>query len=126
MILRFMMRRIGTVSMLVLFSAMVLHGQGMRSSSPEDRTKRLKEELSLDTVQTAKVLVIYQELQDTMKKVFAANQGGDRQEMMSVMREHTSKADEKISALLTDDQKKKFDEVKKQREKRTQRRFRGD
>lgn len=96
--------------------------QGMRAT-PEQRTQRLKDSLSLNEDQSSKVLTIYQEMDQERSELFNAS-GGDRQAMMESMRGLNEKFDGKIEALLTPGQKVKFAAIKKQRE--AMRRNRGN
>ena len=103
---------------LLLLAALVLtvgslSAQGMRMSL-EDRAKALKDSLSLDSVQTKKVVAIYKESQEAMRAAFE-NAGDDREAMRGTMQEITKKADDKVKALLNDAQKKKFEEMIKNR-----------
>src|SRR5512140_2368363 len=77
-------------------------GRGMMMS-PEQRTARLSEELSLTDDQKAKVQKIYEDQQKEM----ADMQGATREERMAKMQA----TNEKIKGVLNDDQKKKFDEM---------------
>jgi Spy/CpxP family protein refolding chaperone len=90
-----------------------LGAQGMRIS-PEERAKALKDSLSLDSAQTAKVTAIYKESQ---KAIMDAMQNGsdDRDARRATMMEITKKSDDNVKALLTDPQKKKFEEMIKNR-----------
>lgn len=96
--------------------------QGMMRS-PEERAKQLKERLKLDDEQTKKVEEIFKSAQDKMQEVMGNTQG-DRDAMRKTMIDLRAKADKEIEALLTKDQKKKYDEVKKEQEKRMRARMR--
>src|ERR1700712_319810 len=73
-------------------------GGGGRMST-EDRVKMLQTSLKLTDDQTAKVTAIYKE--SAAKRDSVKNAGGDRQAMRPIMQA----ANEKIQAILTDDQK---------------------
>lgn len=90
-----------------------LSAQGMRMS-PGERAKALKDSLSLDSVQTVKVTAIYKESQDSIMNAMQSNTG-DRDAMRATMMDITKKADEKVKSLLNDTQKKKFEEMIKNR-----------
>lgn len=112
-------RRLRRLFALALTSLVIVAGsfaQGMRMS-PEDRAKMLKDSLALDKAQTEKVTAIYKESQDAMMNAFQSA-SGDREAMRGTMQEITNKADEKIKALLNDTQKKKFEEMIKNRPQR--------
>ena len=87
--------------------------------TPEERTKQLTEQLSLDKKQQAQVLEIYKQNDKKREAMFSDMQGsGDRdaaREKMMKLFEETAKQIEKI---LTKDQKKKFDDLKKERANR--------
>jgi hypothetical protein len=93
-----------------------LSAQGMRIS-PEDRAKMLKDSLALDKSQTEKVTAIYKESQDAIMNAFQSA-SGDREAMRGTMQEITKRTDEKIKALLNETQKKKYDEMIKNRPQR--------
>ena len=82
--------------------------------SPEDRTKQLKEQLSLTEEQTDSVLVIITNAQDEMRKAFRSSNGGDRNTMRGTVHQQREKTNDEIARLLTDEQKKKFDEIRNQ------------
>ena len=90
-----------------------LSAQGMRMS-PEDRAKAVKDSLALDSAQTAKVTAIYKESQDAFMNAMQSGTG-DRDAMRATMQDITKKADEKVKALLNESQKKKYDEMIKNR-----------
>lgn len=110
------MKRIIVIAMAVFMAFNMLSAQGMRMS-PEERAKALKDSLSLDSVQTAKVVAIYKESQKAMQDAFQ-NASGDRESMRSTMQELSTKTDEKVKALLNDTQKKKYAEMIKNRPQR--------
>ena len=88
--------------------------QGMRRS-PEERSKQLKEQLSLTDEQTKKVTEIYTESQKTVMAKMQEGLG-DRTAMREFMTKETAKVDSLIGKLLTKEQAVKFEEVKKQRQ----------
>jgi hypothetical protein len=90
-----------------------LSAQGMRMS-PQERAAALKDSLGLDSLQTSKVTAIYKESQDAMMDAMQSGTG-DRDAMRATMQDITKKADEKVKALLNDAQKKKFEEMIKNR-----------
>lgn len=91
-------------------------------SRAEQMTNRLKDSLQLSTEQTKKVRAIYDSMQVRMASDREANRG-DRDAMMQAMRIRTEKADKELEALLTPDQKKKFEVFKKEREQRMRQRM---
>jgi Spy/CpxP family protein refolding chaperone len=98
--------------------AVVMLAAGTACAQPprmtaEERTKNLTEKLTLSTDQAAKVLAIYKRSEEEMKKLFEASEG-DREAMRETMRAHRDKANKEIAALLTGEQKVKFEELRKQ------------
>lgn len=102
----------------MMFSLLALHqpvfSQGMMMATPEERAQRLKERLSLSEEQTKKVQEIFKksekERQDKMESV-----RGDRDAMREQMTAIMAVTDKEIEKLLTGEQKKKYDELKKER-----------
>jgi len=87
--------------------------------SAEERATRLKDSLSLSDEQTAAVVKIYQEVDQKRQDLFNST-SGDRQERMNAMRGLAEQTDQKIRALLTSDQKTKYDDMRKHRQERGQ------
>ncbi|HEX7571582.1 MAG TPA: hypothetical protein VF514_00710 [Bacteroidota bacterium] len=92
--------------------------QGMRAT-PEQRVARLKDSLALSEAQVAKLLPIYQESDKKREAAFAAA-GDDRDARMAAMRVVMDSTDTKIESILTDSQKAKYEDMKKQRMQRGQ------
>ncbi len=92
--------------------------QGMRMSA-EDRTKMLKDSLSLTAVQADSVLKIYK-VADKERQEAMSTAGDDREARMTAMRKVMDKTDTKIEGLLTPEQKTKYDAMKKARAARMQ------
>lgn len=88
----------------------------------ERRTQRLAETLSLSEDQIAKVKAIYtkdsEEQRKAMEKARADGQEFDREKMREQMTASRTKQDNEIRALLTDEQKVKFEQYIKEREER--------
>jgi Spy/CpxP family protein refolding chaperone len=82
-----------------------------------DFLERLKTELKLTPEQTAKIQKI---LDDAQKQAEIDRQKyqGDREAMMKAMRERWEKIDKEIEAVLTKEQKKKYEQIKKERQER--------
>jgi hypothetical protein len=107
--------RLLTGFMLVAFivlAAASAFAQPQRMSA-EDRTKKLTEQLTLKEDQAKKVLAIYKRSEEDMRKIFESAEG-DRESMRETMRTHREKVNKEIEALLTAEQKTKFEEIKKQ------------
>ncbi|HLF19922.1 MAG TPA: hypothetical protein VI704_03955 [Bacteroidota bacterium] len=94
-------------------------GQGRAMMSPEDRVKQLKEQLTLTDDQTTKVQKIFEENQKKMTDMRASYQG-DFDGMRAAMQLMQAKQDSTIEKLLTADQLKKYEGVKKERQQRMQ------
>jgi len=90
-----------------------LSAQGMRMS-PESRAQALKDSLALDSSQAVKVIAIYKESQAAVMSAMQSGTG-DRDAMRATMQEITKKADDKVKALLNAEQKKKYEEMLKNR-----------
>jgi Spy/CpxP family protein refolding chaperone len=92
--------------------------------SVEDQVKALTERLSLTKEQVEKATAILtvaqkdgQALRDSL--------GGDREAMRSAMMAQREKTDKKIGEILTPEQKKKYDEMMKERRERMRQRMPG-
>ena len=113
------MKRIQTlffVSLLALVVGVATSmAQGMRMS-PEERVKQLKDSLSLNDKQTEQVTAIYKELGAQRQALQDSIQ--DRSAMRDAMRALMAKGDEKVKAILTTEQKEKFEAMIKAREAR--------
>jgi Spy/CpxP family protein refolding chaperone len=92
--------------------------QGMRAT-PEQRVARLKDSLALSEAQVAQLLPVYQESDKKREAAFAAA-GDDRDARMAAMRSVMDSTDTKIESILTDSQKAKYEDMKKQRMQRGQ------
>src|SRR5689334_5817640 len=84
------------------------YAQRMRMSL-DDRVNALKEKLSLTKAQTDSVRVICEVANKERSDAFQAH-SGDRGAMREEMQKIMESTDKKIEALLTDEQKKKYDE----------------
>jgi len=100
------------IGMMVL--AQAASAQGMRRS-PEERSKQLKEQLTLTDEQTKKVTALYTESQKTVMEKMQEGMG-DRDAMRAFMQKENEKLDKEIEKLLTKEQVPKYEEVKKQRQ----------
>ncbi|MGA7161658.1 MAG: hypothetical protein WBZ48_11690 [Bacteroidota bacterium] len=87
--------------------------QGMRMS-PEERVKMLKDTLGLNDQQTAQITSIFKDMAGQRQALMdsVSDRDARREAMMSMMKS----ADEKIEALLTPDQKDKYEAIKKARQ----------
>ncbi|MBW7887124.1 MAG: hypothetical protein H3C35_02050 [Bacteroidetes bacterium] len=94
---------------------------------PQNRTERaverLKEKLTLTKEQEKNIKVILDDQQEAMTKEREQHQG-DRDAMRAAMIKHRDEADKKIEKLLTKEQKKKYEEYKKERQEMMKNRMR--
>ncbi len=95
-----------------LTSSLFAQRMGM---NPEERANRLKEQLSLTKAQTESVKKIFEHSQQVMMEEMMVNQG-DREAMRKAFTEITEKTDKEIEKILDAKQKKKYEEVKKERQ----------
>lgn len=98
---------------LILFAPGFSVAQRQRMSV-DDRVKHLTEQLSLSTAQADSVRKIY-EASDKARDEMFQSAGNDRSAMRDKMRALTVSVDEQIKSLLKDDQKVKYDRIKKER-----------
>ncbi len=105
-----------TVSVLMLLIATVTNAQRMQGPrmTAEERAKVLADSLGLDSTQTAQVVIILKDQQGAMQKIREDNQG-DFDAMRGPMTDLRKKTDEKITAILTESQKSKYQEMMKNR-----------
>lgn len=91
-------------------------GGGQRSRmSVEDRVAELKTQLDLTADQVTKITAIMQNQRDTMQTM-RDKFGDDRDGMRAEMTKLRASTDKAISALLTDVQRKKYEEIIAQRQ----------
>lgn len=84
--------------------------------TPQQRVERLKDSLKLSDEQSAAIVRIYQDADQSRKALFDSANAGDRDARMAAMRGLSEKTDARIDSLLTPDQKVKYGEMKKQRQ----------
>lgn len=109
------------IGLIVLFlTQQLIYAQGMMAT-PEERSKRLKEQISLTDEQVTQVTKIFESAQQEMMQKRDSLQG-DRAAMRSAMMEMVSKTDKAIEKILTAEQKKKYEELKKERRQQLQQR----
>ncbi|HKV94060.1 MAG TPA: Spy/CpxP family protein refolding chaperone [Candidatus Angelobacter sp.] len=100
------------------------HRRGM--PSVDDQVKHLTEQLSLTDDQQSKVKAIVQDTHDQMTKLMQ-DESLSREDKMTKARSLHEAATGKIRDILTDEQKKKFDDMQKEmQEHMHQRREGGD
>jgi Spy/CpxP family protein refolding chaperone len=96
-----------------------------RMDSPKDRAAAMKERLALSDSQTTAITKIFEASQADMKKAFDMR-GGDRDSMRAMRMSMMKKVDDRIDSVLTSDQKKKYDDFRKERRGRMRDRSRND
>lgn len=118
------MKHIQTILLISLLTLIVgtttSMAQGMRMT-PEERVKQLKDSLSLNDKQTEQITAIYKELGAQRQALQDSIQ--DRSAMREAMRGLMAKSDEKVKAVLTTEQKEKFEAMIKAREARFRQRM---
>jgi len=105
-------------SFLMVLTVCSAQAQRMQMTA-EQRAQRLKDTLALSDDQYGKVLTIYQDMDKKRQELFSSA-GDDRDARMQAMRSLSDSTDTKIEALLTADQKTKYEDLKKQRMERMQ------
>jgi hypothetical protein len=109
-----------SIAVLLLAGSLSLsHAQQGVRATPEQRVARLKDSLALSEAQVAQLLPVYQESDKKREAAFAAA-GDDRDARMAAMRSVMDSTDTKIESILTDSQKAKYEDMKKQRMQRGQ------
>jgi len=115
-----------TLAIVLLAGALsVSQAQQRMRMTAEQRAARLKDSLALSDDQVGKIITIFQE-SDRQREDAVASAGDDRDARMAAMRKVMEGADARIDSVLTDSQKAKYDEMKKQRGQSFQRRPRND
>ena len=88
-------------------------GEGGNASAVEKHMTLLTEKLDLSSDQQAKVKPILQEMHDATEK-FVQDESMSREERMDNVKACRYKADKKIRKILSDDQKKKLDQLEEE------------
>ena len=99
-------------------------GGGRGPMSVEDQVKQLTERLSLTDDQQGKVKAILEDGREQMQKV-RGDDSLSQEDKMSKARGIHDATTTKIRDILTDDQKKKFDELEQERRERMKQRQQG-
>jgi len=100
-------------------------GRGGMMMKPEERVKQLDEKLKLSDDQKTKLTTVFTEQAEAMKKMREEMQGADRDAMREKMQKFRSDNDTKVSAVLTDDQKKTYEAWQKEQRAEMQKRMQG-
>ena len=100
-------------------------GRGGMMMKPEERVKQLDEKLKLSDDQKTKLTTVFTEQAEAMKKMREEMQGADRDAMREKMQKFRADNDTKVSAVLTDDQKKTYEAWQKEQRAEMQKRMQG-
>lgn len=92
--------------------------------SVDDQVKNLTEKLSLTDDQQTKVKAILEDTRSQSMKIFQ-DDSMSREDKMSKIRTLREAGNGKIREVLTDDQKKKFDDLQKENQERMRQRQQG-
>jgi len=111
--------------LLLAGSVSLADAQGRMRMTPEQRAARLKDSLALSDDQVSKIVTIFAE-SDKKREEAMSSAGDDRDSRMQAMRSVMESTDARIDSILTDTQKTKYDEMKKQRMQGFQRRQRSN
>ena len=84
---------------------------------PEHRTQMMKDRLGLSDAQATQVKAVYED-ERTKTEALRADQSGDRDAMRAKMGEIRKGSDERIAAILTPDQKTKWDTMRAEQQQR--------
>jgi len=114
-----MSRKVFILALPILFSFIFI---GFALSQDRDRgyggfLERLKQELNLTPEQVTKIQKILDSAQK-QAEIDREKYQGNREAMMKAMRERWEKIDKEIEAVLTKEQKKKYEAIKKERQER--------
>jgi len=90
------------------------YGPGNDANDPEERVKQLKDSLGLNDKQTEQIVNIFKDMSAKRQALMdsVSDRDARREAMMGMMKS----TDDKIEALLTPDQKDKYEAMKKARE----------
>ncbi len=94
-----------------------------RGNRVEMQLKKIQEKVVLTNEQTVKVKSLLEKAQDEIRAQFE-NSDGDRQARREALMKQMEKTDSSIVKILTKEQKPKYDEYKKERQKEMQDRMR--
>ena len=92
-------------------------GRGQQMMDPERRTKMMKDRLGLSDAQAAQVKAVFED-ERTKAQALMADQTADRQAMRPKMEAIRKGSDERITAILTPDQKAKWDTLRAEQQQR--------
>jgi periplasmic protein CpxP/Spy len=84
---------------------------------PERRTQMMKDRLGLSDAQVTQVKAIYED-ERTKSQALMADQSGDRDAMRAKMGEIRKGSEDRIAAILTPDQKTKWDAMRAEMQQR--------
>ena len=120
-----MKRIIFSVLSLVMLWSCSSDEEPRRRLDPAQAAARMQEQLDLTDAQRDTVKALMEKFRQQIRELREAS-SGDRMEMREVMMELRAEQDEKIKAVLNDEQKEKYEEIQEERRQNFQRRFRRD
>ena len=115
---------ISMLALLVVYSCSSEDSRRQRLD-PGQMAAQLQEKLDLTDIQRDSIKVLIEQNRQQMRKLRQAS-SGDMSGMREVMMELRAEHDEKVKALLNDEQKEKYEEILEERRQNFQRRFRRD
>jgi Spy/CpxP family protein refolding chaperone len=92
-------------------------GRGGGQMDPGRRADMMKDRLGLSDAQTAQVKAVYED-ERTKSQALMADQTGDRDAMRAKMGEIRKGSEDRIAAILTPDQKTKYDAMRAEMQQR--------
>ncbi|HPO15807.1 MAG TPA: hypothetical protein PLI09_20365 [Candidatus Hydrogenedentes bacterium] len=99
-------------------SELTLHPENQEQVVAERRALELKERLALTEEQTRQVADMFTEFRKEIREVRKENPGGALGSRIPAMRERAQQMGDQIRGILTEDQRKKFDEQRADRMQR--------
>lgn len=116
------MKKLVLIFIVTIFAGSTLFAQGRQLRSPEDiakiQTKNLVEKLELTKAQEDSVYQIYLKSAETMRAQRGNKDGGDREQRRAAFQKAQEQVNKDIKTVLTDDQKKKYDQLAKEMQSR--------
>ena len=110
------LQRVAVLTVL-FFSALAMQSAALaqpRMPSPRERASNLKDRLGLTDSQTTAITKIFEESQLDLRRALDSARG-DRESMRTVRMNMMKHTDERIDSLLTSDQKKQYEDLRKER-----------
>lgn len=105
--------RFATISLMMIFAVAALAqqaGHPRQAPSVDEHVKMLADQLNLTADQQAKVKPMVQQMTDDMNRIMQ-DQSLSREERGTKIKAVRTEADKKLRAILTEEQKRKLDEL---------------